>query len=1069
MSGEDLDGAAEAGHVEHSRWRRKRVLAPALVLAVLALALAAAWLSRERIAGNLIARQLDGFGIPATYRIERIGGRRQIIRDLVVGDPARPDLTAERVELRLAYRVGAPRIGRITLTRPRLYGRLVGGRVSFGSLDRVIYRDTGRPPGLPELDLAIRDGRALIRTPHGPVGAMVEGEGLVSDGFAGTAALAAPRLVVGGCRLDAPSLFGRITTKDGAPRFAGPLRLASLACPKQEIALGRADAELELGADAQLSALDFRAALAAGPLRYAALTASGTDLTLRGRWKNGLLDERHTIALRGLSTPQVGAALVTLEGSLRAGAGFARLDFDSSVQGNGLRPGPALRRSLASLGRSGEGTMLAPVARRLAGALADQARGSALAGDLVIRRRRGVTTVMVPQAELRGGTGARIASLSRVEALLGPAPRISGNLATGGPGLPRISGRMERAATGDRVLRLAMEPYAAEGASIAIPQMSLAQGPNGAIGFSGRVVASGPLPGGSAEGLSVPFSGRWAPGGALALWRECVDIAFDRLRLASLALQTRQLRLCPARGRAIVEGLGGGRLRIAAGSPGLALAGTLGGTPIRLSSGPIGFAYPGTLAARRLAVALGPPATASRFVLSDLKARLGERDIAGTFDGAEVRLNAVPLDLREASGRWRYAGGALTLADASFLLVDRAQDARFAPLASRGAGLTLRDNVIRAAATLRNPGTDRVITEVELAHDLALGRGHADLSAPGVTFDRRLQPDALSRRALGVIANTRGTVTGTGRIEWGPGGVTSTGAFSSDGLDFAAAFGPVRGARGTVRFTDLIGLTTAPAQTIQVASVNPGVEVIDGAISFQLRDGRLLAVEGGSWPFMGGRLVMKSVDLNLGVREARRYEFAIIGLDAAAFVARFELPNIAATGTFDGTVPIVFDAQGNGRVEGGLLTSRPPGGNVSYIGDLTYRDLSPIANFVFDALRSLDYERMRIAMNGSLTGEIVTNVTIEQVKQGRGARRNIVTRALGNLPIQFRINVRAPFYQLITSFKSLRDPALVRDPRDLGLLSDDGTRFLRPEVRGVEAPPKVEPEDIVPVDRPVQN
>ena len=112
---------------------------------------------------------------------------------------------------------------------------------------------------------------------------------------------------------------------------------------------------------------------------------------------------------------------------------------------------------------------------------------------------------------------------------------------------------------------------------------------------------------------------------------------------------------------------------------------------------------------------------------------------------------------------------------------------------------------------------------------------------------------------------------------------------------------------------------------------------------------------------------------------------------------------------------------------------------------------------------------MTIAMNGSLTGEIVTNVNIEQVKQGKGARRNIVTRALASLPIQFRINVRAPFYQLITSFKSLRDPAAVRDPRDLGLLSDDGTRLLKREVRGEDAPPEIEPEDLIPGQPTVQN
>ena len=1061
MNGETQDNEPGVVLVERSRWRRKRVLAPAGIVTLLVLALGAAWLSRERIAGNVIESQLEANGIAATYEIERIGGRRQVIRNVVVGNPERPDLAVERAEVRLVYRPGTPRIGRITLISPRLYGRLVNGRVSFGTLDKLIYRDTGKPPGLPELDLAIRDGRALIRTPYGPVGARLEGAGLVSDGFAGTLAIAAPALAVRDCRARQTSLFGKIATSAGKPSFSGPLRLAHLSCPGRQIALSRANAELEVTADERLADLQGRVSLATGPVRYAAYGANGADLTMRGNWKDGLLDERHTVALRGLATPQASAALVTLEGSLRASDGLARLDLRSNVEGNGLRPGPRLQRSLSQLARTGEGTLIAPLARKFAGALARQARGSSFSGDLAVRRREGVTSVMLPQLEMLGGGGARVLSLSRVEARFGgeAPPRLAGNIATGGPDMPQITGRMERTAGGGTVFRLAMPTYSAGSSSLAVPQMSVVQGGDGALGFAGRGVASGPLPGGSARGLALPVSGRWAPNGTISLWRNCVDVGFDRLELANLTLVRRGLTLCPPRGRAIVES-GRGGLRIAAGAPRLDLAGSLGRTPIRLTSGAVGFAYPGMMTARSIAIALGPAATASRFTISNLEARLGGRDIAGKFEGADVRLARVPLDLRDSSGNWRYAGGTLTLTDGAFRLVDRSADARFEPLVARGGTLRLRDNVINADALLRNPATDRVVTEVDLVHNLAQGRGRAELTVPGLLFDGRLQPVALSQRALGVIANARGTVAGTGRIDWGPDGVTSTGEFSSDGFDFAAAFGPVRGARGTVRFTDLIGLTTAPGQKIQVASVNPGIEVTDGEFTFQLRGGRLLAVEGGSWPFMGGRLILTNVDLNFGVREARRYVFEIEGLDAAAFVARFELPNISATGRFDGVVPIVFDANGNGRIEGGLLTSRPPGGNVSYVGDLTYKDLSPIANFAFDALRSLDYERMTIAMNGSLTGEIVTNVNIEQVKQGAGAKRNIITRALANLPIEFRINIRAPFYQLITSFKSLRDPAAVRDPRDLGLLSDDGTR-LKPVVRGEDVPEKVTPEDII--------
>jgi hypothetical protein len=42
------------------------------------------------------------------------------------------------------------------------------------------------------------------------------------------------------------------------------------------------------------------------------------------------------------------------------------------------------------------------------------------------------------------------------------------------------------------------------------------------------------------------------------------------------------------------------------------------------------------------------------------------------------------------------------------------------------------------------------------------------------------------------------------------------------------------------------------------------------------------------------------------------------------------------------------------------------------------------------------------------------------------------------LPIRFDVNVRAQFYQLISSLRSLYDPSMVRDPRTLGLVDAQG-------------------------------
>jgi hypothetical protein len=111
---------------------------------------------------------------------------------------------------------------------------------------------------------------------------------------------------------------------------------------------------------------------------------------------------------------------------------------------------------------------------------------------------------------------------------------------------------------------------------------------------------------------------------------------------------------------------------------------------------------------------------------------------------------------------------------------------------------------------------------------------------------------------------------------------------------------------------------------------------------------------------------------------------------------------------------------------------------VAYVGALTYKDLTPTANYAFKALRDMRYQGMRIDMNGDLAGELVSRVELRGISQGKNASRNIITKQIGRLPIQFNVNVRAPFYSLIGSVRSMYDPKAIADPRNLGLVGADG-------------------------------
>ncbi|HMO76323.1 MAG TPA: YdbH domain-containing protein, partial [Sphingopyxis sp.] len=302
--------------------------------------------------------------------------------------------------------------------------------------------------------------------------------------------------------------------------------------------------------------------------------------------------------------------------------------------------------------------------------------------------------------------------------------------------------------------------------------------------------------------------------------------------------------------------------------------------------------------------------------------------------------------------------------------------------------------------------------------------GFADLKVSDLRFGDAFQPDQLTRLALGVVANVQGTVTGDGRIDWSPDGVTSRGSFTTAGTDLAAAFGPVTGVTATLTFDDLIGLRSAPRQTVRLTEVNPGIPVRDGEIEYQLLGDNRVRIHGGRWPFAGGELQLHPTTIDFNADRPRRLTFDLVGVDAAVFLLNFGFDNIHATGKFDGTLPVEFDGLG-GRIVGGRIDARPGGGTIAYVGELTNHNLGAIANFAFGALRSLKYDDLSIVLNGNLDGEMVTDIRFGGVGQGEGATRNFLTNQIAKIPLVFNVKIEAPFRQLITSAKGFYDPTIL--------------------------------------------
>ncbi|MBB3346672.1 YdbH domain-containing protein [Sphingomonas sp. BK069] len=988
------------------------------LIAVSGLALAGGatlWLSRVPIATRVIDRELARRGVAGRYAIEDLGFGRQRLTGVVIGDPRAPDLVADWVETETDIGLAGPKLVGVRAGRVRLSARLADGKLSLGAIDRLLPAGSGGGFALPAIDLDVADARVALSTPQGKVALRLNGRGRLDGGFSGRLLAAAPLLDAGGCALRGLDARVSVQVVDNAPRLVGPVRAAALDCADAQLVAPTVtlDAALSPALDqsrgsARLSAAGVTAAV--GRLDGLGGTVSFAGNSQRSGGTLALTAARlHAATASGGATRFTGTWRLAGRGATIAG----RLDAEAVALGS------KERARLRILRDATVSTPLAPLADALAQDLDTAARRMRVTADLALAS--GATTLLtIDRAEIVAATGARAAFDEGGIVLGHPAgPRLAGRLTLGGGGLPATEVRLTQAAPGAAVEGTAtIARYARHGAVLDLTPLTFSSTRDG-VRLRTSATLSGPLPGGRVERLGLPLDALLGRGGGLTLVPGCAPLRFDRLVVSSLALDRTALTLCPLTGALVrvTDGQVSGGVRIER----LALHGALGGTPLRLTAGDARL----RLADRGFAVSdlmalIGPPDRVTRIDAARLDGALGGDGVTGRFTGAGGAIANVPLVMSAADGRWRFDGGALAL-DGALTVADQATPARFEPLAARDVRLTLRDGAITAAGTLQEPGTGTRVADVTIDHRLAAGTGSAHLAVPGITFGDKLQPEKLTRLTFGVIADVRGTVNGAGDITWSPDGVTSTGSFTTPGTDLAAAFGPVEGVAGTIRFTDLLALESAPDQVATVRSINPGVPVTDGRIIYQTLPNTRVRVTEGRWPFAGGTLTLEPTLLDFGTDQSRRLTFRVDRMDAGKFLQQFDFKNLSATGTFDGVLPMLFDASG-GRIEDGRLVARAGGGSIAYLGELTEKDLGFWGNLAFQSLRSLTYRDLAVEMNGPLAGEMVTGVRFAGIRQGQGAESNFLLRRLTRLPIRFNITIRAPFRGLIDSAASFYDP-----------------------------------------------
>ncbi|TCQ09423.1 YdbH domain-containing protein [Sphingomonas sp. PP-CC-3A-396] len=996
----------------------------ALVIALIVLAgLVVLWLVRKPIAEGFIDRELAKAGVPARYDIADLALGGQRLTNVVIGDPAHPDLVADWVETRTGVGLSGPYLEGVRAGKVRLRGRLVDGKVSLGAIDKLLPASSGKPFSLPALDVSVADGRLRLETPQGVVGLKLAGSGKLDDGFRGTLAAISERLDVGGCAIDRLAATVKLRIDAAKPTITGPVRVSRLACGTTQA--DRIVADLDVGLSAALDRWQGKSTLKTGAARTPGATLAGAGGTIDFAGTAAATGGKANIAADTVRTTEGGARRIAFAGTYRIGKKIA---FDGRVQASGATVAQKRLAGLAGIGGAAAGTPVAPLATAITQAAQKAGRGFAADTDLHVQIDGGRGKAVLSRLALASASGARVALSGGSGVAFGwpnDGVRLDTVLGMRGGGLPEARISLAQAKPGSAIRGVAtIAPYAAGGASLALTPVTFSATPGGATSIATRVTLGGPIgaggPGNRVDGLSMPVSALWNGRGRLIVNTGCAPLAVQRLAISGLVLDPSRLTLCPVDG-ALVQVNGariGGGAKIAAAK----LGGRLGTTPIALATAGAtvrladrGFRIEG------VQTSIGVPERVTRLDFGTVTGRMTGQGLAGAFADGSGQIANVPLLLGDAAGDWTLAGGALNLTGAMGV-TDAAPTPRFKPLAARTVTLQLVNGTITAAGTLFEPTTNTKVADVTLTHALGAGAGKADLNVPAIAFAKdKLQPDALTPLTFGVIADVNGSVSGEGHIAWNPDGVTSTGVFRTAGTDLAAAFGPVTGIATEIRFTDLLNLQSAPGQVATIRTLNPGIPVTDGTIRYQTLPGARVQVEGGSWPFAGGSLTLDPTLLDFSAQSERRMTFHIANMAADQFLQQFDFKNLDATGIFDGVLPMIFDETG-GRIEGGDLRVRPGGGTLAYVGDLSQKDLGMWANIAFQALKSLRYQSLRVGMNGPLAGEMVTDVRFAGISQGEGAKSNFIVRRLQKLPFVFNIRIKAPFRGLLDSAQSFYDP-----------------------------------------------
>lgn len=909
---------------------RRSLLVGAVILLIAVLVLTGLlYLNRRAVAREVLVGWLDRRGVPADVAVERLelDGFTARVR---IGPADDPDVTVEKVEVDYALvgpwagRAFAVNPSRIRVTRPLIKARWREGKLSLGSLDGLLSEFAARPPGPDSAapTILVESGRVVLDTEYGPI--QVTADARMDDGRLTRLSARLPAAALRSGDVEAQAVSGALELVTRNDRMTLDLTLDADAFTAG--GAGGRDARLVVAAEAPYpeDGLNF----ADGPVRLNATLTGGT-LSLNGTQARdagvrfdfdgragGWID---AFRLDGAAEARVQAARLTGEGLDLTGVSARWTPRLSAARdGAGLTWRGRGEARLSTDGGRAAGLDLAAVTARAPDLLAGggtaglEARGDVAltagrlaSGDLDLREAR---------ADLRLDARHAGAVLIRLD---------------GSASATRAAWPLFGAPTPDDLPDLAEMKRALQAFALDAPGFSLTTGsPGTALRLTAPVTAR-PANGGvltlAAAGRPVFEAEPGRPGGG------ALSLRAERGRgLPEAAFAVPEWRMTQDGFTARLDGRAALDFDLARGLQ-LTARGTLASAAGRLTLVTEGCA---DLSVERLEMGENDvtditgrlcPGEAPAVTAQDGRWRAAGRieDLSAAAAFLALRFDAVRGDLAAAGGP---DGLGLQARVAHASVIDTTDPRRFNALTAQG-GAELTDERWSGAFDLRRGAHG--LGRLTLAHDGRSQAGGVVISAPSIVFtEDGLQPDDLSPLVADLIQSpATGSVAFEGRLDWTADGEgSSSGLLTVPNLDFVSPAGPVRGLGGTIAFTNLAPLTTAPDQTLRIAELDSVAPLTEVGLTFAL-DKAAVTVGGGELHVAGGLIRVEPFSVPLDRAQAFGGVVVLQGVQLGELIAGAGFQDkVQMDAVVSGRAPFVYDpARGGLRIVSGRLAADQPG------------------------------------------------------------------------------------------------------------------------------------------------